>query len=81
MNTDGAVIRDLSRKARIVSQITPDQPGDSRFTVGLLADVFRLLEEHGYRPPLDGTTMHHRSVARSMVALRTLAIAFEGGDQ
>lgn len=59
--------------------LTPDQR-DSRFTLGLLADVFRVLKEHGYRRPLDGTTAHNVSTAQSMVALRALTIAFEGNE-
>ncbi|HTJ71440.1 MAG TPA: hypothetical protein VL551_28115 [Actinospica sp.] len=60
---------------------TPEQGRDARFTLSLLADVFRVLEAHGYRHPLDGTTAHHVAIARSMVALGQLAEAFEGGDQ
>jgi hypothetical protein len=64
----------------LTSNLTPDER-DPRFTLGLLADVFRVLGQHGYRQPLDGTTTRNVSVANSMVALRALTIAFEGGDQ
>ena len=64
-----------------MSHATPDQPQDGRFTLSLLADVFRVLEQHDYRPPLDGTTARNVSVANSLVALRALTVAFEGGEQ
>jgi hypothetical protein len=62
----------------LIKNVTPDQPEDSRFTLSLLADVFRVLGDHGYRQPLDGTTARNVSTAQSMVALRALTIAFEG---
>lgn len=65
----------------MTSNLTPEQPEDVRFTLSLLADVFRVLADHGYRPPLDGTTARNVSVANSLVALRALTVAFEGGEQ
>lgn len=63
----------------MTSNLTPGDR-DPRFTLSLLADVFRVLADHGYRPPLDGTAAKHVSVAQSMVALRSLTAAFEGGE-
>lgn len=64
-----------------MTNFTHDQPEDSRYTLSLLADVFRVLEQHGYRQPLEGTTARNVSTSNSMVALRALTIAFEGGDR
>ncbi|MCU1670501.1 MAG: hypothetical protein JWP40_3428 [Blastococcus sp.] len=50
---------------------TPPAEGDTRFTTGLIYDVFKVLKAHGYVHPDDG-----RSTAVAMLALGDLV--FEG---
>jgi hypothetical protein len=51
------------------------QTGEDRFTLGLISDVFDLLETHGYRRPDDD---HDRATGASMAALLNLVETFEG---
>ncbi|MFI7134213.1 hypothetical protein ACIBQ1_51705 [Nonomuraea sp. NPDC050153] len=53
--------------------------GEARFTVGLLYDVTRVLEEHGYRPPADESE-RGRAMGRAMSALFELVHAYEGRE-
>lgn len=50
---------------------------DGRFTHGLLFDVFRVLEQHGYAQPFDERE-HNRSTSGALVALGALVREFEG---
>lgn len=53
--------------------------GEERFTVGLLYDVTRVLEQHGYQPPAD-ETKRGRAIGRAMSALFELVHAYEGQE-
>ncbi|MBA9001988.1 hypothetical protein [Thermomonospora cellulosilytica] len=56
---------------------TPSADHDSRFTVGLIYDVFQVLERHGYQRPVDEND-RNRATGRSAAALLRLVRAFEG---
>jgi hypothetical protein len=65
-----------TRRNRMVSP--PERPGsgdDPRFTMGLIYDVFRVLEAHGYRRPDRESSL---ATADAVVALLRLVRAFEG---
>lgn len=47
---------------------------DPRFTIGLLADVFEVLEQHGYVAPIDNSV----AFANSLCDVRALVQSFEG---
>lgn len=49
-------------------------PDDPRFTIGLLADVFEVLEQHGYVAPVDNGI----ALAHSLCDVRALVQSFEG---
>lgn len=54
-----------------------------RFTNGLIYDVVKVLEAHGYQQPpvVDGDpTNRHRALGQTVSALLNLVRAFEGGD-
>lgn len=53
--------------------------GDARFTFGLLYDVTRVLEEHGYQPPAD-KTQRGQATGKTMSALLELVRAYEGRE-
>lgn len=48
---------------------------DRRFTVGLIAEVFAVLERHGYCRPAENL---HRATGQSIGALLKLVETFEG---
>jgi hypothetical protein len=50
---------------------------DPRLTLGLLADVINLLEQHGFALPTE-TSARNRAHADTLVAVYRLARAFEG---
>ncbi len=52
------------------------QDNDPRFTAGLIADVFAVLEQHEYRRP-EGRD-RARAIGASLAALLRLAETFEG---
>jgi len=52
---------------------------DDRFTLGLLVDVQKVLEAHGYRLPTDEQA-RYIALGRSMTALGKLVEAFEGRE-
>lgn len=49
-------------------------PDDHRFTMGLLMDVFEVLEKHGYVRPVDNP----KAMADSLCDVRALVQSFEG---
>jgi hypothetical protein len=49
---------------------------DARFTHGLMHDVVKVLEAHGYKMPAGAPAAH----ARSLLALGDLVRVFEGGE-
>lgn len=49
---------------------------DSRFTAGLLFDVFEVLEKHGYRKKLNNA-----GHARALLLLLELVMLFEGQSE
>lgn len=49
-------------------------PDDPRFNMGLLLDVFEVLEKHGYVRPTDNPG----ALADSLIDVRTLVQSFEG---
>lgn len=51
---------------------------DHRFTHGLLFDVFRVLEQHGYALPTEDDRARNRAHSGSLVALGALVREFEG---
>lgn len=53
---------------------------DPRFTAGLMADVYAVLEQHGYRLPTD-QARRHRALGGAGLALLQLVRAYEGGDR
>ena len=53
---------------------TAEQDDDPRFTAGLLYDVTKVLEEHGYKA-------HPDCSAKALVALLGFVRAFEGKEQ
>lgn len=64
----------------MTTDLTPDER-DPRLNIGLLADLFRVLEDHGFRRPLDGTSARNIATGRAIVAVHTLARVFEGGER
>ena len=52
---------------------------DPRFTMGLLFEVFELLERHGFKRPAEGLAANH-ATARALVELLRLVEAFEGKE-
>lgn len=50
-----------------------DDNNDPRFTAGLLYDVFKLLEQHGYKQGPEAA-----DTSRALVALLQLTRAYEG---
>jgi hypothetical protein len=51
--------------------------GDDRFTIGLISDVFDVLEKHGYRRP-EGDDDANLATGKSVEALLNLIETFEG---
>jgi hypothetical protein len=49
---------------------------DERFNIGLLYDVFKVLEQHGYQKPEESPG----AIGRSLLALGDLVRVFEGGE-
>ena len=62
----------------------PEPELDERFTHGLIFDMVKVLEGHGYRlPPVgeDGdATAHNRALGQTVGALLKLVRTYEGGD-
>lgn len=52
----------------------PAAKGDTRFTVGLLYDVFAVLKAHGYTAPNNNPS----ATGKAMLAVGDLVKAFEG---
>ncbi|GAA5045527.1 hypothetical protein HNP84_002607 [Thermocatellispora tengchongensis] len=51
---------------------------DARFTWGLVYDVWKVLEAHGYRLPAEDTP-RYRALGEMLSRLLELTRAFEGG--
>jgi hypothetical protein len=61
-------------------QTSPTTPSrDHRLTLGLLADVIKLLEEHGFELPTEESA-RNRAHADRLLGVYRLARAFEGQD-
>jgi hypothetical protein len=54
---------------------TTTRTGEDRFTLGLISDVFDLLETHGYRRPEGDPNL---ATGKSIAALLNLVETFEG---
>ena len=65
--------QDMSDEQTPIESVKHD---DRRFTIGLLVDLFEVLERHGYQKKLDAPG--HASVA---VALLKIVRIFEGADE
>ena len=63
----------------MTTDLTPDER-DARLNFGLIADVFRVLEEHGFRRPLEDTRACNIATGRAIGAVYALSEAFEGRD-
>ncbi len=54
--------------------------GEDRFTIGLLYDITRVLQQHGYQPPAGDDAERGRAMGRAVSALLELVHAYEGRE-
>jgi hypothetical protein len=64
----------------MTSPSEPEPAEDPRFNFGLMFDVHKVLEQHGFTPPADAQE-RHRAYGAAMSHLYRLVRAFEGHDE